>query len=285
MQLYALDLNQQLIFAKQALKQQDYSCLECGKVVRIRSGQHRHTHFYHLASDQACRLNGKSMIHLQVQFCLNRLLPDSSLECRFPEIKRIADLVWWPQKLIFEVQCSSIKAEEVEKRNSDYASLGFQVIWILHERKFNQWRVTAAENHLESFPHYFTDIDEDGNGVIYDQYSIVKAGMRKKLLSPLPIEISIPQKMDMMMALDEVSCVLKTRLHHWKLHFKGDLISQFLSKDEQLQKCLQEEVGNELLESQRGKESIFQGIRRFIGRFIVRPYSLFFQIILEKACK
>ena len=50
---------------------------------------------------------------------------------------------------MFEIQCSPITAREIEERNSDYQSLGYQVIWILHDSLYNKGRLTAAEYFLQ----------------------------------------------------------------------------------------------------------------------------------------
>lgn len=173
--------------AWEAEKGTDYFCLECGDPVRLRSGMHRQSHFYHTKPRLNCRQSGKSITHLQIQLALSYLLPKSALEVPFPSIRRIADVVWEEKNLIFEVQCSPIQAEEVIARNRDYASLGFQVVWILHDQCFNQRRLTAAEKALASHAHYFTDFTANGEGIFYDQLSHDHRGIRKVVIPHLPV--------------------------------------------------------------------------------------------------
>lgn len=200
MQLYAIDLSGELVFSRHAKKKYNYYCMECRGILRLREGERRQHHFYHISLSKSCRQNGKSAAHLQVQLNLQNALPqgEAFLEYRFPEVNRIADVVWLPKKLIFEVQCSPLTKEEAQARNSDYKSCGYQVIWILHDKRYNQWRVSSVERwfklglEIEALPYYFTNIDEKGKGFIYDQWEYVQRGVRKSVLPALPVDVSSP---------------------------------------------------------------------------------------------
>ncbi|MEM8728221.1 MAG: competence protein CoiA family protein, partial [Chlamydiota bacterium] len=76
--------------------------------------------------------------HQAVQRAIGTALPQVILEKSFPEIHRIADVVYPPKKIIYEIQYSPITLKEVQQRNRDYATLGYTVIWILHDRHFNR---------------------------------------------------------------------------------------------------------------------------------------------------
>lgn len=196
MNLYAINSEGEPVFSLQAKRKLDYFCMECGSVVRLRDGEERHPHFYHLAKTKQCRQNGKSRAHLEVQLFIERALQgEVLLEHRFPSINRIADVAWPAKKLIFEVQCSPLTKDECTARIKDYASLGYQVVWILHDRRYNQWRVSALERYLMGLmdiPHYFTNIDHEGKGCIYDQWAFKDRGIRKSALPPLPVDVSMP---------------------------------------------------------------------------------------------
>ncbi len=190
MQLFALDDQGRVVQAAEAVKRQDYICLECKEPLHVRGGEIRQAHFYHVRPNQKCSLHQKSLKHLQVQWRLQRMIgEDCRLECPFPSIKRIADAVWISEKIIFEVQCSPITSSEVLQRNCDYASLGFRVVWLLHDSRYNQWRVSAAENALQRSPHYFTNIDRQGSGIIYDQYAYIHQGRRRETGPVLPVDL------------------------------------------------------------------------------------------------
>ena len=187
MQLFALDQNGNHVLVEHARRHVDYHCPECSGQLRLREGSVRRAHFYHKHPVEDCRQNNKSIEHLQVQWRLFDLIP-CSLEWRFPEINRIADVVWESEKLIFEVQCSPISAEEVHARHRDYENLGYRVIWILHDRRYNRRKVYPVEHA----PHYYTNIDEEGKGMIYDQFDLVQGNSRKTTFAPLVVDLTQP---------------------------------------------------------------------------------------------
>lgn len=196
MQLFSHDHFGNLILAKNALKQMDYKCLECSAPLRVRMGHIRHPHFYHYRKRSVCRQAGKSLTHLQVQHFIQLKIGahEAELEKHFESIKRIADVVWEKEKLIFEIQISPMSIQECKERTIDYNSLGYQVIWILHEKTYNQLRISPLEFSLFKKNLYFTNINDCGIGMIYDQWSFNKKGLRIKTLSPLPIEINAPYR-------------------------------------------------------------------------------------------
>jgi competence protein CoiA len=256
MQLFALDSQGELIAAGKADKSQDYFCLECQAPVRRRSGPHRQPHFFHLGSHLHCHLSGKGMVHLQIQCHLATLFPKGEcfLEQRFPTIGRIADVAWMTKGLVFEIQCSPISAEEVEARNRDYATIGLQVVWILHDRRFNQRKISSAEFTLTDRPHYYTNINTQGQGIIYDQFALKKRGKRLKKLAPLPVDLSQPK-------------------FEKRLHFSGDLMD--LCKGPYL-----DHIHN-LQKEDRVKPSLFDVLEKWVRR----PYRAFLHTLLERSCK
>jgi competence protein CoiA len=190
MQLFAQTSTGEQIFAGEANRQTDYYCLECQRLLRLRGGQQRQLHFYHRSIKNHCHQAAKSIAHLATQLYLQQLLGQENvrLEHPFPEIGRIADVYWPARQLIFEVQCSSITAPEVESRNQDYASVGCQVVWILHDRRFNRARRSAAERLLQHQLVYYTHISKVGEGGIYDQVELLD-GSR---LPPTSVQLNRP---------------------------------------------------------------------------------------------
>lgn len=271
MQLFALDENQRLIFARDADKGDTYFCLECGDAVRARSGPQRQPHFYHLSLSPSCRQNGKSFEHLAVQMHLQELLPpgEAVMERRFEGISRIADVVWEPQKLIFEVQCSPITAAEVRARNKDYRKAGYEVVWILHDMRYNQRRLSAAESWLQGAAHYYTDMNARGEGIIYDQLAVVREGLRVERMEPLGIEVRAPMREKPGTA--NLPEILRRRAERWRVCFAGDyLISA--ARDEVI--CLKvKELEGKWAESERGW-MVWE-------LYVVRPYRAFLYLMLE----
>lgn len=272
MQLFALDESQKLIFVDHAQKHQSYQCLECYGTVRVRGGSHRQRHFYHTDHQRICRQSGKSMTHLQVQYWVQKTLPsgECQLEVRFSEINRIADVVWFPKKIIFEIQCSPITAEEVKERNKNYHTLGYQVVWILHDKRYNQWRFSAAEKYLRAHPHYFTNIDSNGEGYVYDQYDLEKEGFRSFVSRSFPISLDTPK-------VPVISSLSHLQHRSWKIHFEGDFFDYCFEKDFDPQKFP--------LPLKPPTLTFFQVISSYFRWYVFRPYRLLFQILLERACR
>lgn len=298
MQLYAKTLQQKIIAASQASKGQDYFCLECGSLVRKRGGIHRNDHFFHLHPPDSCRQNGKSMPHIQTQIFLESLLPpgESFLEYPFPTIKRIADVAWISNQLVFEIQCSPIKWEEIAARNKDYALMGYQVIWILHDSRFNQWKLSGAEIYLQASPHYFTNMDAEGCGMIYDQFQILRKGLRMEKLPPLVVDLSQPMQTHFKNTAKNLSPSRWTewftnrelravdripRRHKWPLFFQGDLTDHAINIPNSYFEAVQ------LIEKEwtAPKPTIIQRIKHYFYKGLFRPYNLLFQMLLEKACR
>lgn len=285
MQLFALDSDGQWVNARQARKQQNYFCLECSQIIRLREGPHRRAHFYHLDPTPFCRQHQKGIIHLQIQAYFQTLLPqgDCRLEHRFPEINRIADAAWLSQKILFEIQYSAISAEEVLSRNLDYRSCGWTVVWILHDQRFNKTRLSAAEIALRTSPHYFTNIDQMGRGLIYDQFDRCEGGLRKERQPPLPIDPTAFLMLPSQLSEEWPLSLLKERAQHWQVSFEGDLLNSFLKNplSDYFKKALSGERRAVLHQA-----SIFQRVINFFWyKCLARPYRIFFRALLERSCR
>jgi len=277
MQLYALNRNQQIISADSADKHTDYICLECKEIVRLRSGIHRHKHFYHTApSRNKCKLSGKGAVHISIQYHLREILPQGEclLEKSFPSISRIADVVWTTENIVFEIQCSPISAEEVRARNKDYRSEGYNVVWLLHEKNFNKKRFNAAEIFLRnSSTYYFTNINEHGAGTIYDQFDILYKGRRMHAFPRYIIDITKPEKAIPKPSKD-LPIILKNRITRWPLHFHGDLLHVSTSNDLHIMT----EAEKKYHSPQQRKMS-----SRLIETLLI-PYRILFSTLLENSC-
>lgn len=223
MQIYALDHKSRSVHARAAERGISYTCPECSKEVRMRGGLARQPHFYHLIAT-SCILQGKSLTHLQIQYALQTMLSPGQilLEFRFPQIGRVADVVWPAQKLVFEVQVSPIRATEVLARNRDYAKVGYRVVWILHDRRFNRSRITGAEGALRFSPHYFTNINAFGKGFFYDQYADFHFKRRKRRSSRFPVSF----KQVLLVNRKQLPSHFPEARKKWPFSFNGDLFQQ-----------------------------------------------------------
>lgn len=294
MQICALDLSGSLVFADNAHKHQDYLCTECNQLIRLRRGIHRKAHYYHIQPNRICRQHSKGMPHLMLQQFLKKLLPEGEveLECQFRSINRIADVAWHPKRLIYEIQCSPISAEEVNTRNKNYASIGYQVIWIFHDNRYNQPLISAAENSLCDHPHYFSNMDAEGNGIIYDQLSINLNNKRTQRLPPLPIDVSLPKwiSKSQLKTHHKLPKIIKRRLQVWPLLFSGDTLDRSVNQE-----------GNEWNDTENQREfflemeklcaaeknTLLWSTKIFIIMIkkIILPYQAFIKLILERACR
>lgn len=285
MQIYARDDQGRFIHATHARRQKNYCCTECGRSVRLRGGPSRRAHFYHPDPDPSCSRHRKGIIHLQLQeYFLNRLTPeDCRIEHRFPEVNRIADVAWLSKKIVFEIQCSPVSPAEVLERNRDYASSGWTVIWILHDRRYNQIRLSSAEAALRHFPHYFTDMDDQGKGMIYDQFDRADRGVRKDRLAGLPIDFCKTIPLDRSRAFNELE-LLQMRSRHRSFAFEGDLFSVLLNdpSSDYIRLAKEREARARTYPE---RLSLFFVLKRFWLRCISDPYRILFRYILERSCR
>ena len=277
MQWVALD-REQRITADSAKKGTNYLCPECFSPVRARSGPHRRPHFYHIAKNSLCRQNGKTLFHLETQFAIQKELPEgeSLLEVPFPTISRIADVAWTPQKLVFEVQYSPISHAEAKKRTEDYEGLGFQVVWILHDKRFNRRRLSSAEAFLASRDCYFSSIGEKGKGEIYDQFSLILGTKRRFRGAKLPISLASSYSMDKIRPEKywPREAIARTTLK--KIGFHGDLVDR-ISKSREAEMGAMKRIERRF----QTHSSLFQKLQKK-AIFLKKIYSSFLHALLEK---
>jgi competence protein CoiA len=281
MSLHAYDSNSCLIQAKRARKQINYYCMECKEIVRVRGGPYRQSHFYHLEPTH-CRQSQKGPIHLQLQlYFLNSLSSvDCKLELPFPSIRRIADVAWISEKIVFEIQYSPIRGEEVLARNRDYASEGWQVVWILHDRRYNQFRLTDAEKALRTWPYYYTNMNEQGKGFIYDQFDICERGFRYHRLHPLVVRIG--HGLEKVSTMGKYSLVfMSDRAKSWKIALPGDIWTMHEENPEGEYFIKAKRLEDQFYAKREGVFCLLLGWWRWVGDL----YKAFFQLLLEKMCR
>jgi len=230
MQLNALDEND-LIYAFNAVKNKDYTCPECKARVRLRGGRFQQLHFFHLSTNvKGCRQHAKSLVHLRTQQYLCSQFPKAFMEYYFPEINRFADVVVPDKKLVFEVQCSPISLFEVRARQAAYAKTGYQLVWILHDTRFNRRGLSDAEAHLLNSTCYYTNINAFGTGCIYDQFTIRSNVKRLYIGRKYRIEINKPMCVKKIQTTSK-SKKIRQRQKSWSVHFKDDLIDRHQKSD------------------------------------------------------
>ncbi len=220
MQLYARDISGKKCFAPLAQKGIDYFCLECSARVRVRSGLQVRPHFFHTYDAISCRQAGKTEEHIAIQGLIQAQLGEeiSVEEMRFAEIGRVADVAWPDKKLIFEVQCSPISAQEIEERNRDYGSCGWDVVWILYDKTFLQAKLTSAERYLLFHTHYFSDAT-----CIYDQCFDIQ-NKRSALTLKRPLQIDKIKPITFVEKLPKLPDVLLKRFYGWGFYIVDDYL-------------------------------------------------------------
>jgi len=231
MQIFGLDGNLP-ISALRAERQKIYLCPECRSPLRIRGGPHRQIHFYHLRNQRSCRLHEKGPIHLHIQKYLHSLLEGSTMEMAYPSIGRIADVAWPSQSLIFEIQCSPISFKEAEERCKHYKSLKLTPVWVLHDRRFNKKLLSPAEKFLrENVCCYFTNMDGEGRGCIYDQFECIQDFRRIFKGRPLTTDLSYPKHILNVDQEKKFPFLIRKRIQLWPKYFKGDLFDRCLGEN------------------------------------------------------
>ncbi|MCI0382775.1 MAG: hypothetical protein L0207_07015 [Chlamydiae bacterium] len=226
MQLYALD-GDRSVFASDAEKRVNYLCQECFEPLRVKKGHFRHPHFFHLHNHlNKCSLRKKSLIHIQTQLQILSLFPQNTilLEKKFFKIGRIADAVMEKEKRVFEIQCSPISTNEVQNRIQDYESLGYEIFWILHDRTFNRKNLSPAELFLRERGCYFTNINEKGEGIIYDQMERIHFWKRSYTSFPYKVNLRVNHPI---FPIKDTSSWIEKRLKLNKSYHEGDLVDRF----------------------------------------------------------
>ena len=253
MQICGLD-EEKIILAENAIKHKSYLCPECFQEIRLKDGPLRRKHFFHLTANRQCYQHQKDSTHLGVQQAIISQLKEgeATLEKHFKEISRIADIAWTTRKIIFEIQCSPITLSELKKRNEDYSSIGYQVIWILHQKNFNKRSLRAVEHYLQDKIFYYTSINSKGDGCIYDQFTVIKNGRHLYKSFPINVSLNFPQKIAA--PKHPMPVQLLQKITNNPFYFQNDLISKAREKPEYARWMI--DIEKRLLEKKKKKHSI-----------------------------
>jgi competence protein CoiA len=103
-----------------------YHCPGCQQPVRCKQGAKVVWHFAHLSRDD-CDLDGESVRHMEIKALVARRW---RADLEVPLGKRRADAVVETRKLVLEVQCSPMSADEWDARERDYRAMGYKVAWV-----------------------------------------------------------------------------------------------------------------------------------------------------------
>jgi competence protein CoiA len=287
MGLYAYK-DELLVYAMEAVPQLTYRCAGCGGRVRVRKGPSRIPHFYHLLRAPSCRLYSKSEDHLLAQLWLQKVLPAGEviLEKPFIDILRIADVSWEPQKIVFELQCSLLSPKEAEDRMEDYKTAGYQVVWILDDRIFNQRILRPAEQFLRLTSCYYATLRKEAP-IFYDQFEILTRQTRIKRGRHLNVQIQKPYRIpSFSWEEDRFPSQIHQKTANTNLYFQGDLIHRALLSETvpALAFSMQNLVALERMSAKtvRREASLF---KKIITKLVLEPFGFLMLFLLEKAAR
>jgi hypothetical protein len=205
-----------ILSISRAQKGEAYTCIECKKIL-IPKLKAKTPHFAH-AKEGACRRGASvSRAHLSTQRFIQQKFPRGTcfLEHPFPKIGRIADVYIPSKKWVFEIQCSPMKSVELERRTEDYAQLGIRVIWILHTQRYTPERPNSLQKSLQHLPHYFSSIEKEGVGNIFDYHP--------STFLRLPVNLALC-KIRRVAPFFPKHPLEELRRKKWGLSFQGDLL-------------------------------------------------------------
>ena len=78
----------------------------------------------------------------------------------------------------------------MEARTRDYSSIGLNLVWIFHQHLFRGMASKSLQQQRKKSILFFTDINSQGFGTIYDLYTIQRGIFIKKYF--LPVDLSKP---------------------------------------------------------------------------------------------
>jgi len=289
MTLYALD-GEFLIYAGEAKDRHTYRCSGCHRPVRVRRGPYRIPHFYHLSQSPSCRLYSKSQDHLLAQLALQKLLPpgETILEKPFIDLLRIADVVWEPRKIIFEIQCSLISPHEAKQRISDYQTAGYQVVWILDDRIFNRRILRPAEQFLRQMPSYYATLRKQMFPIFYDQFEIFQKDRRVKKGQSFKVQLNYPALIPTLTwDKEQWPRQILQKIAHAQLFFHGDLIHKALLSEQvpSFRFSIENFRALEILFSQQQEAPKNRIFKKIITTSVLQPLGLLMLYLLERAAR
>ncbi|MFM0772567.1 competence protein CoiA [Streptococcus suis] len=153
--LVALDEDGQVFnVLENSAPQGRFCCPGCGGLVRYKSGKVLRSHFAHVTlRDCSYFSENESAQHLSLKSCLYRWLINEEqveLEKCLPELGQIADL-FVNDRLVLEVQCSSLPISRLQLRTQAYREAGYLVLWLLGKDLWLKDRLTKLHKQFLSF--------------------------------------------------------------------------------------------------------------------------------------
>lgn len=278
MALYAVD-EDDLIFASDAEPKKTYWCVDCFGPVKRRRGKKWVAHFYHLQASPSCRLYSKTQDHMLAQVQLQKLFPtgELQLERSFIQIGRVADVCWENEKIVFEIQCSPMTEKEAEMRIRDYRSIGYEVVWLLDDKRYNKRTIRPAENFLRQHSTYYMSIKQGLYSEYYDQFEIFSGVLRVKKGKRMPIDLQKVRKVPNVKFPEKLFPKQIIQLNCLK-YFLGSRLHRALQNHKLMMQTWRS------LEILIGKEKPASSpFRRWLNETIIQPYLFFLGRLIKQA--
>lgn len=131
-----------------------YFCPTCQGPLCLRSGEKMRPHFAHLTLKDCYEdYQNESPEHLGLKALLfAHLSQEKSLEIEkpLPSIGQVADLIV-NDKLVLEIQCSSLSTKRLLDRTKAYRSEGYHVEWLLGKKLWLKDRLSVLQRHFLQF--------------------------------------------------------------------------------------------------------------------------------------
>lgn len=148
---YAKQNNGSLITADQAQKGKAYFCPHCAEAVILRQGTIKRAHFTHMKRNCRPYHCGETLTHYNAKYRLAQQLQllgyEVQIEPQIQHSSRIPDLLL-NYKVVLELQFSTIPLVELQRRTSNYETLGYTVCWVvlLPSKKYNYLNLTDFQS-------------------------------------------------------------------------------------------------------------------------------------------
>ncbi|MGT2932986.1 competence protein CoiA [Streptococcus catagoni] len=157
--LRALDEKGNLVSLLEGIPvKQSFTCPACAGQVLLKNGKIKCPHFAHRQLKKSCYFSeNESYEHLSLKAKLYQsLIKEGTVELeKFDaQLNQVADLCI-NQKLILEVQCSSLSLEKLCSRSQAYYANGFHVLWLLGKKLWLKNRLTALQKQFLYFTKDF----------------------------------------------------------------------------------------------------------------------------------
>jgi competence protein CoiA len=276
MALYAVE-DDDLIYAGHAESGKVYWCLDCFGPVKRRRGKLHFYHFYHTAASPKCRLYSKTEDHLLAQLQIQKQFPAGVLQMERPFIKinRVADLLWESEKIVFEIQCSPMTDKEAEMRIRDYRSQGYEVVWLLDDKRYNKRVIRPAEDYLRRHSTYYLTIRAGLDSECYDQFEVFASGRRVRKGKRLRLDLEKIRRMPKIAFNADLFPKQITQLDCTR-YFAGDRLYRALTYPQAMPYW-------RTLEIQLAVEKpTISKFRRWLWRHIGSPYYAFLERLIRK---